>query len=115
MSIRVAKQRKKNKTHTGTYTQGMLRRLQFAQVDLPSHLIFRPKLGRHGQYRQTGADRPRGEGRTSAKLASHRRPSRGDLLVPWVEDGVLLLLLLVLLVVVVLRRGCEMVGAGGGG
>ena len=40
-------------------------------------------------------------GRTSAKLASHRRPPRGDLLVPWVEDGVLLLLLLLLLLVVV--------------
>ena len=93
-------------TDTGTYTQGILRRLQFAQVDLPSHLIFRPKLGRHGQYRQTGADRPRGGGRTSAKLASHGCPSRGDLLVPWGEDGVLLLLLLLLLLVVVdLRRG----------
>ena len=79
----------------------MLRRLQFAQVDLPSHLIFRPKLGRHGQYHQTGADRPRDGGRTSAKLAGHRRSSRGDLLVRWVEDGVLLLLL----VVVDLRRG----------
>jgi len=83
----------------------MLRRLQFAQVDLPSHLIFRPKLGLHGQHRQTRADRPRWEGRTSAKLASHWCPSRGDLFVPWVEDGVLLLLLLLLLVVVDLRRG----------
>lgn len=83
------KERKKREinAHTGTYTQGMLRRLQFAQVDLPSHLIFRPKFGL-GQYHQTRmATR-----RTSAKLAGHRRPPRGNLLFPRVEDRVLLLL-----------------------
>ena len=77
--------------HTGTYTQGMLRRLQFAQVDLPSHLIFRPKFGL-GQYHQTRTER---EGQTSAELAGHGRPSRGDLFLPWGKDRVLLLLRLV--------------------
>ena len=95
--------REREKTHTGTYTQGMFRRLQFAQVDLPSHLIFRPKLGRLGQYHQTGTISLRTR-QTPAKLAGHWRPPRGDLLrILW--DGVLLLLLLLRrLVVVHLRR-----------
>lgn len=85
--------KKKRDAHTGTYTQGMLRRLQFAQVDLPSHLIFRPKFGL-GQYHQTRTEHGETK-RTSAKLAGHRRPPRGNLLLPWVEDRVLLLLRLV--------------------
>jgi len=93
----VARQRGEQKTHTGTYTQGMLRRLQFAQVDLPSHLIFRPKLGRLVNITKLGW----GTGRTSAELAGHGCPPRGDLLVARVQDGVLLLLLLLLLLVVV--------------
>jgi len=52
-----------------------------------------------------------GTERTSAKLAGHRRPPRGNLFVPWAEDRVLLLLLLLLLLVVVdLRREGEKVG-----
>ena len=46
-------------THTGTYTQTMFRRLQFAQVDLPSHLIFRPKSGPRSTQPHSGRQHKR--------------------------------------------------------
>lgn len=49
-------------THTGTYVHGRPRRLQFAQMDRPSHLSLRPghNRGQHGPrcWRRAG-DSPR--------------------------------------------------------